>query len=320
MTILVHHVGSLGDSIVTIPALRALKAEWPDARLVLLHDGGSPTRPQAVPSSVVFGATSLISEFVPYGRHYRGAALARELVRVWQIIRRLRPWAAVFVGPSERAASALRRDKALYWLAGARRFYGFRAAAADGERAIDGRRGHEAQRKLDRLADDGICSATDPRLLVPPLLDIAAADRITVDGWLDTIGATRDRLVAVGPETLMAAKLWPKIRFVEVGRRLLANGWQPVLVGSGRGEGAAGDWVAEWGGGHDAGGRWSVGESAALLARCRAFVGVDSGVAHLAAAVARPTVVLTSGRADIGQWDPLGTNHTVLRHRTPCEG
>ena len=319
MTILVHHVGSLGDTIVTIPALRALKAEWPEARLVLLHDGGTPTRPEAVPSSAVLGGTSLIDQFVPYARHHRGVVLARELVRVWQTVRRLRPWAAVFVGPSERAASALRRDLALYRLAGVRRFYGFRDGVAGREDRGGEDRWHEAVRKLDRLARDGIRSASDARWLLPPLVDIDAGDRAAVDGWLDAVGAPAGRLVAVGPETLMASKLWPKARFVEIGRRLLAAGWCPVLVGAGRGEGAADDWVAQWGGGHDAAGRWSVGESAALLSRCRAFVGVDSGVAHLSAAVARPAVVLTSGRADIGQWDPLGTGHVVLRHRTPCE-
>ncbi len=323
MTILVHHVGSLGDTIVTIPALRALAAEWPQARFVLLHDGGSPARPHAVPSSAVLAATSLIDEFVPYARHERGVGLARELVRLWRTLRRLAPWAAVFAGPSERAASAMRRDLALYRLAGVRRFYGFTATApvahGDGGQCGEGRP-HEAARKLDRLARDGVTSATDPRWLTPPFFDIAAAEREAVDRWLDGVGAPRDRLVAIGPETLMPAKLWPKARFVELGRRLLAHGWCPVVVGSGRGEGAASDWVAQWGGGLDAAGQWPVAGSAALLARCRAYVGVDSGVAHLAAAVARPCVVLTSGRADIGQWDPLGSGHVVLRHRTPCEG
>lgn len=316
MTILVHHVGSLGDTIVTIPALRALKAEWPDARLVLLHDGAVPSRPEAVPSSTVLATTTLIDQFIPYARHHGAVGLARELVRVWRAIRRLRPSAAVFVGPSERAVSATRRDRLLYRLAGVRRFYGFgpstRAARDDGG-------GHEATRKLARLARDGVRNATDPRVLLPPFLAIDGGDTAPVDAWLEAIDAKRDRLVAVGPETLMAAKLWPKERFVELGRRLLAHGWQPILVGSGRGAGSADDWVALWGGGHDAGGRWTVRQSAALLTRCLAFVGVDSGVAHLAAAVARPAVVLTSGRADIGQWDPLGPGHVVLRHRTPCE-
>ncbi len=321
MTILVHHVGSLGDTIVTIPALRALRAEWPEARIVLLHDAGSMARPEAAPSSAVLRATTLVDEFVPYARHRRGVALALEVARVWRAILRLAPWAAVFVGPSQRAPSAIRRDRAMYRLAGVRRLYGFGLGPpARADEAQDGSRAHEAVRKLERLARDGVASAIDPRWLVPPLVDVEAADLRLVDTWLDEVAAPSGRLVAVGPETLMASKLWPPASFVDIGRRLLANGWCPVLVGSGHGEGAGNDWVQQWGGGLDAAGRWSVPESAALLSRCRSYVGVDSGVAHLAAAVTCPAVVLTSGRADIGQWNPLGPGHIVLRHRTPCEG
>ncbi|MEZ5316630.1 MAG: glycosyltransferase family 9 protein [Vicinamibacterales bacterium] len=320
MTILVHHTGSLGDTIVTIPSLRALRAEWPDARIVLLHTAGSAARPEAVPSDAVLRGSGLVDEFLPYARHVGGLALGREVVRVWRAIRRLAPSAAVFVGPSERAPSALRRDAALYRAAGVRRLYGFRPGAASWRGAADAPAPHEAVRKLDRLAADGLTSAADPRWLAAPLIDVDAGNRRAVDAWLDVVAGPHARPVAVGPETLMPSKLWPKDRFVELGRRLLAGGWCPVIVGSGRDDGSAADWVQRWGGGLDAGGRWSVRESAALLSRCEAYVGVDSGLAHLTAAVARPAVVLTSGRAGIGQWDPLGTGHVVLRHRTPCEG
>lgn len=321
MTILLHHVGSLGDSIVTIPALRAVRAEWPSARLVLLHDVEHTSRPERAPASAVFGATGLVDECLPYARDLRGAALAREALRIWWTIRRLAPAAAIFLGPSQRAPSAIRRDAAMYRSAGVPRLIGFHVCPAGSSTGpVDRGAPHEAVRKLERLQRDGIARARTLDWFALPLLPPDPAATAAVDAWLSAHDASARRLVAVAPETLMTSKLWPAARFVELGRRIVAEGWCPVLVGTGHGDGAAADWVVQWGGGLDAAGKWTVPQSTALLERCAAYVGVDSGVAHLAAAVGCPTVVLTSGRADLGQWDPLGDGHVVLRHRTTCEG
>jgi ADP-heptose:LPS heptosyltransferase len=60
--------------------------------------------------------------------------------------------------------------------------------------------------------------------------------------------------------------------------------------------------------------------TAAVLAECQAFVGVDSGSAHLAASVGTPCVVATWAGLARGQWDPIGTQHVVVRLTVPCEG
>ena len=311
MTILVHHIGALGDTIVTIPALRAVRAAWPGAAVVMLHDAPRRPGPGVVSPARVLEGTGLVDRFLPYARDLGGAALVAELWRVWRSVRALAPAAAVFVGPSERDALALRRDRALLRSAGVRRFAGFGAAPASPV--------GEGARKLARLARDGVATAADPAWLATPLLAVAPADLAAVDAWLEANRAPRGRLIAVAPETRMHAKLWPADRFADVGRRLVADGWWPILLGAGVGPGSATGWADRWHGGLDAGGRWDVPHSAALLSRCALYVGVDSGLAHLAAAVRCPTVVLTSGLFEPGQWDPLGDGHAVLRHRTPCE-
>ncbi|MEO5822486.1 MAG: glycosyltransferase family 9 protein [Vicinamibacteraceae bacterium] len=311
MTILVHHIGALGDTIVTIPALRAVRAAWPAADVVMLHDAPRRPGPGVVSPARVLEGTGLVDRFLPYARDLGGPALVAELWRVWRSVRALAPAAAVFVGPSERDASALRRDRALLRSAGVRRFVGFGAAP----RSPAG----EGLRKLARLAQDGVATAADASWLSLPFLTVTPADLAAVDTWLDEMQAPRGRLIAIAPETRMNAKLWPAERFAEIGRRLVERGWWPILIGAGVGPGSAGGWVERWRGGGDAGGRWDVPHSAALLSRCALYVGVDSGLAHLAAAVRCRTVVLTSGLFELGQWDPLGDGHTVLRHRTPCE-
>ena len=59
-------------------------------------------------------------------------------------------------------------------------------------------------------------------------------------------------------------------------------------------------------------------ELAALIERADVFVGADSGPAHLAAAVGRPSVVLFSGTNNAGQWRPQGLQVTVLKNEVAC--
>jgi lipopolysaccharide heptosyltransferase I len=56
---------------------------------------------------------------------------------------------------------------------------------------------------------------------------------------------------------------------------------------------------------------------AAVIARCRAFVGGDTGPLHLAAAVGTPTVALF-GPSNPRRNGPYGPGHVVLHQKLPC--
>jgi heptosyltransferase-1 len=56
---------------------------------------------------------------------------------------------------------------------------------------------------------------------------------------------------------------------------------------------------------------------AALMARCRGFVGGDTGPLHLAAAVGTPTVALF-GPSDPQRNGPYGPGHVILHRQLPC--
>ena len=66
----------------------------------------------------------------------------------------------------------------------------------------------------------------------------------------------------------------------------------------------------------------SLPEVAALLHRSRLYLGNDSGITHLAAAVGCPVVALF-GPSDLIKWAPRGERVRVIDHRTrcaPCHG
>ncbi len=62
----------------------------------------------------------------------------------------------------------------------------------------------------------------------------------------------------------------------------------------------------------------SVTRLAAMLERCAAHVGPDSGVLHLAAALNVPTVAIFRRYADMTNWLPQGPKHAHLDAPCPC--
>jgi ADP-heptose:LPS heptosyltransferase len=64
-------------------------------------------------------------------------------------------------------------------------------------------------------------------------------------------------------------------------------------------------------------GRFSLTQTAALLAQAKLFVGIDSGLAHMATALSRPTVVLF-GPSNPDKWSSRGPGQVIARRPQPC--
>lgn len=111
----------------------------------------------------------------------------------------------------------------------------------------------------------------------------------------DSAGAT----VAVHPGSGSALKNWPRERFSELCRRLSREGESVAwITGPAEADSAVPQGVREWRG-------FSLPVLAALLARCKVYIGNDSGVTHLAAAAGCPTIALF-GASDPRVWAPRG--------------
>jgi heptosyltransferase-1 len=120
-----------------------------------------------------------------------------------------------------------------------------------------------------------------------------------------------------GPYTVIApgagwpAKQWPAENFAQVAAGLAARGQAVVAVGSddqaqlcrqvARSAGPAG---------HVLSGR-PIGQIVALLSRAAGALANDSGIAHLSAALGRPTVAVFSRETDPALCGPLGPPGTV---------
>ncbi len=150
---------------------------------------------------------------------------------------------------------------------------------------------------------------------LPTVLGIDHALEPIIPGLAVDSGATAE-LIAIAPMAARADKTWPIDRYVELTRRLLAGPCAGLRVGVVAGPyedhvvapftALGSSQIVPMVGNPD------LMEVAAALARCRLFVGNDSGISHLAAAVGTPTLALF-GPTEPANYAPRGRCARVVR-------
>jgi len=316
MNILVYQIGSLGDTLVTIPAYRAIRRHFgADAILTVLHN--RPMDIRATPVDVL-QATGLVDRFIAYDQAGGVANVIHRIFlafRIW--LRRFD--AVIYLAPSKRDVKSINRDSTFFRTAGIKRLFGFHACSpVSTDREKTGP--HEAMMRLDRLKQDGILSTTMDFQV--PFFAVPHNEKQVVDEWLGAASYARDSsLVAICPGANQPAKLWSLDQFKELGLRILGKGnYSIVLLGGPQERIMADELIAAWGTGMNACGEFTVVGSAALLQQCKLHIGLDTGTTHLASIIGTPSVVLFAARSRKGLWTPLGKNHTLILHEVPCAG
>jgi ADP-heptose:LPS heptosyltransferase len=274
-TALVLRALHLGDLLVTVPALRALRRALPEHRIVLATNGS------LAPLVSLSGAVDqLLPTSDPQELAWTGPA----------------PDVAVNLhGTGPQSHRALDTTQP-------RRRIGYRAPGWPGPDAEDiaRRNPHERERWCAMLAAHGIpADPADLRLPAPP--GGSAPNRSCAP-------------VLVHPGARYGAKRWPARRFAEVAA-VLHCAVSPVLITGSADERDLALAVAREAGLAESrvlAGRTDLGELCALVARAALVVSGDTGIAHLAAAFGTPSVTLY-GPVGPQQWGPPADGpHAVL--------
>lgn len=303
MRIAIFRALQLGDMLCVVPALRALHAEYPAARITLI---GLPWARELAArfrrylfDFVAFPGFPGLPEQAP------DAAALREFFGTTQA-------AGFDLLVQMHGSGEVTNPLAL--LMGGHHTAGFYRAGhfcPDPERYIEWRDDeHEVLRYLRLVERVGV--APRGSALEFPL---HPADWQEASGF----GLARDAYVLVHAGAQLASRRWPAERFAQVADALAREGLQIVLTGT-AGEKPIASRVRA----HmrapvrDLTGETTLGGLAALVARARLVLANDTGISHIAAALQAPSVIVASG-SDPRRWAPLDRRlHRVLWHPTQC--
>jgi len=285
----------LGDTIMSVPALRALREGLPHATMLL-----------AGPWAGLLADQELGDTFVTYPRAWSGR------IGVVDAVRAFGGDTAVLMPNSLESALA-----ALYW--GARRRVGFRAGGRglllSDSVPVPVPRQHQVDEYLRLVARLGVgVRDRQPRLRAP---EAHSAARREVRGLLASAGAPSGASwvgVHVGA-AFGAAKVWTPERAIEFCRLVRSSGRAAVVLGTAR-DTALAEAVAQGAGAVSLAGKDRPDLLPALVAEMTALVCGDTGVAHVAAAVGTPVAALF-GPTDPRLTAPRGVV-ALVRHPVPC--
>ncbi len=317
---LIYRLGSLGDTVVALPALHLVARAFPNAERRMLTN--IPINAKAPAAAAVLEGTGLVHGYFKYSV---GTRSLRELAKLWWQLVRWRPQVVVYLAAS-RGVEAAMRDARFFSFCGIRRQIGVPRTEAMQKNSIktDGLLEPEAHRLVRNLAELGDGRLDDPaswdlRLTEAeiararaeigaafgfPTIAVSMGTKVQVNHWgVESWGKLLGALAAAFPDhSLVATGAAEEFDASELAlmewRRAAANGAPAVNLC----------------------GRLTPRESAAVMAQARVFIGHDSGPTHLAAAVQTPCVAIFAARHRPGMWFPYGARHRVIYHRVECFG
>ncbi len=315
--VLIHRPGNIGDTVVALPALVALRRLYPAAALTLLTSPGRDGSPSAVD---VLEGTGMMDDFVLYHARPRGAsprlALARDLRK-----RRFDLFVSLSSAGGGRRAWALLRDMLFGKTIGCPHVGGFwlpslpqqwvRSSPAASRLVLP-----ESERLLC-LVPGGQASWAQMEFAWPGLEQL----RRETDRLLGQYGLNGAGFVVIHPGAKLPLKRWMPERFGSLARHIRAEYGAEVVLTGGRGEHTICGEVAECEGSGQClnlAGKTSIRQFFGVLARAKAVVSNDTGGMHLAAAVGTPCVAILSGRDHPVKWRPLGHRHVRVSAEMGC--
>lgn len=293
-SILAFRNGSIGNTLVAVPALRALRKRYPTARISVVVD------PLGYELLEQF---SWIDQLIVYDKHNQHRSLSAQL-RLIRELRRQKPSHAVLF-------KRFFRNGLLSYLSGADVRVGFRT---DGRapfltHTVDYSETINVVDLNFRLAALLDAPIADRSLELP----LSAADRHMADEFLrPKVQSCAQYVTAYYGGKTVAPDFISLAAFAGLVRTIVRNEFPVVLVGAGQDETALAEEIAESLPLSIVATDLRLRVSAALIEKSALFIGLSSGPSHIAAAVKTPALVVLRPDAptysEETKWLPVGEN------------
>ena len=309
MKILIRATNWVGDAIMALPALRAVRSKFPEAEIAIL------ARPYVAD---IYREQEICNQLIAYdsqtkhtgilGRERLAAELRSQKFDLALLLQNAfdAAWLAWRAGIPERIGYA--RD--------GRSFLLTKPIAVPKTAEIPP---HEKFYYLELLRRAGWMDSLPEESFIA--LNVSEQSRRRAEEFLLQSGVRSNSLrIAIGAgASYGSAKCWPPLRFAELANRLQAESDADVILFGTAAEAAVTRAISSElrRPAIDLTEKTSIADLPALLSQCHLFIGNDSGVMHVAAGVGLPVVAV------FGPTDPFGTapvtpRHTIVQQRPYC--
>jgi heptosyltransferase III len=289
LRILIIRPGAIGDTLLTLPVIEALRARYNAPHITLV--GNAAVLPLAL-------ASGLVEEVSDYG---------------------LLQWSELFSTEGIHAPTLLEQlqqiDLAICWLRDPDglvernlRLAGVRRIIAAPGRPLEGKGRHIVDYLAETVGLKESFKGPRGRLLAPPPIAHAADNR-------DEGGLQAD--IAIHPGSGGAEKCWPAACFAAVIERLWQRNYSVLLLAGPADQQRINDLQSYLLSSPDPGMFKALSEApltavAEHLQHCRCYLGNDSGISHLAAMLGVRSIVLF-GPSNPATWRPVGPSVEIIQ-------
>ena len=284
--ILIIKLSSLGDIVLALPALTALRKSFPDAKISWL------IRPEFAP---ILENHPHLNEIIPFDRKFLGKAWFHPVASgsLLSLIKRLRH--AEFDAVID--FQGLFRTASLAWLSGCKKRFGIASAREFAPLFYT----HKITQTKDciHLVDYYLkiikatgASEFDVQFVLPQHPE--AAD--SVGRLLDSHDIATDNYVVFIPGSAHEDKRWPVERFAELAEKVSSQFGLPIIATGDAGEAPLIEKLKDLSNVPVANiaGKTSLSELVVLLKNAKLVVSNDTGPGHIAAALSTPLVLMFS--------------------------
>ncbi len=296
LKILLIRLSSLGDIVLTTPAIRAVRANFPNAYIAMLV---------AKQSADILRENPHLNEIITFDR----LAKDKDTGEIWRVVRLLRERKFTLAIDLQRKF----RTEILMYFSGATERVGKGRLCT--VRVSEQGNKHATEHYFDILHAVGI-PAEDQKLE----LFLAESERRDAVQRLKAAGSVARKLkVGLFPGAGWKLREWMPERFAAIGDRLVEHFNADVLIFGGQQESELVQKVANLMEmpAIPFAGNLQMRQLAACIEQCDLFLTNDTGPMHIAAGVGTRTVSLF-GPGNHIRFQPLGVEHQIIRHDVPC--
>lgn len=301
--LLIYRLGSLGDTVVALPCLNAIRQRYAGYHRVIITN--NPVASASPPLMSVLDGGDFVHECIGYDV---GTRDPRELFRLTKRVAAVRASVAIYLGGGKGRLSVL-RDLSWLKVCGIRKIIGA-PLRADLEKGYvkDGIQEPEPERLARCLGALGSIDVHDRSIWA---LRLTAEEQVLGAKIAADIGS----FVTVNTGGKLRIKDWGEANWVELLGRTSTKDIGLVFVGGGEDAERAERLRKLWAGPtFNACGVGTPRETAGILALSRAFIGHDTGPLHLAAAVGTRCLGLYGEANRPARWHPYGDGHVVIHN------